>query len=130
MKLQDLFAQLSFQELRNLAIANDGDGTITTAGQPTVVGYVNDALLKLFTDLVLKQKDLVILMQEHITNYHLIPRFAENYVPASPAESETFRYILDLNQEPFTDDVVRVLKVFDSSGVQLKLNDSNAVYSV
>lgn len=123
MKLVELFADLSRLELRNLSIANEGDGTIAESGRLTVAGYVNDSLRRLYADFPLKKKDVLVLMQSHITNYHLIPRFAVTYRPTGSTDNETFRYLLDLPQEPFVGDLIKILTVFNSSGAELPLND-------
>ncbi|WP_421991661.1 hypothetical protein [Roseococcus sp.] len=123
MKLVDFFAKLSFGELRNLALANEGDGTITEAGQPTIVHFLNEGLKAIYGDFLLIQKDLLVLMREDITNYHLLPRFAVQYEPLGSRDNEPFRYILDLPDEPFLGDVVRILAAFDSYGEKLPLND-------
>jgi hypothetical protein len=41
MKIVDLFRQLSFGELSNLALGNSGSGTIVDEKQPQLVQYVN-----------------------------------------------------------------------------------------
>lgn len=127
MTLLDLFRHLSYGELSNLALANDGNGTIREAEQPKIALYANEALLRLYSKFILREKDVLIEMVEHITNYHLLVRFSQQgYDP----EGEAFPYILDMNKEPFEEDVIKILAVFDSFGDQLPLNDNERCNSV
>lgn len=121
MDVNELFRQLSVGELSNLALAMDGSGTIEEASHGKVVLYINDALKKLYGRFVLKTKDVLVEEVGHITNYHLIKRFAEsNYDPAV----EPYPYIKDRIKEPFQQDVIKILEVYDSHGCKLPLNDA------
>ena len=127
MILSDYFTELSYGELSNTAMAVDGTGTIEEVHQPKVVRYLNEGLRRLHGRFPLIQKDVLIELRDHITNYHHIPRFAEsNWVP----EEVEFPYIKDLIQEPFTGDVARILEVRNSFGHMLPLNDPENRMSV
>ena len=76
MILSDYFTELSYGELSNTAMAVDGTGTIEEAHQPKVVRYLNEGLCRLQGRFPLIQKDVLIELRDHSTNYHLIPRFA------------------------------------------------------
>lgn len=128
--LSDLFRMLSYGELQNLSLAGEGNGTIAAAAQPRIVLYANDALMRLYTRFVLKEKDVLVEMHEHIMNYHLLPRFAVNYKPTGDEDNELIRYLLDLPREPFIGDVVRILTVYSDQGVLLPLNDDGHGLSV
>lgn len=118
MKLEELFSRLSRDELSNLSIGNEGRGYIKEEDVPKLVAYVNDGLLQLFSRFVLNEKQLLIEMVRHITNYHLIPKYAE-----STGAMVDWPYIKDLPDEPFKGDVIRILEVHDSLGRKLPLND-------
>lgn len=121
MKLSDLYSKLSYGVLSSLGMAGEGDGTIKDKKKPAIVGFANEALLRLYTRFPMKQNDVLIEMHPHITNYHLLRRFA-----ASNLEStEPYLYIRDLPMEPFLEDVIKVLAVYDSFGRELPLNDPN-----
>jgi hypothetical protein len=123
MNVQNLFEDLSRGELSNLSLANDGNGTIQVAAQPKILLYANDALLRLYSRFVLKENVVLVQMHEHITFYHLLQKFAVNYVPLTAADDEPIRYIRDLPLTPFEGDVLKVLSVFNFDGTQLPLND-------
>lgn len=132
-ELNDFLTNLSTGELSNFSMSEDGDGSIRVADQPRIVNYINQGLRRLYTRFVMKELDVLIAMHEHITNYHFLPRFAVQYVldPALEGhDNEPIRYILDLPEETFKGDVMKVLSVFDSHGMQLPLNDDNQMFSV
>jgi hypothetical protein len=121
MNVSQLFTQLSYGELSNLSMAMNGAGTIQEQDQPKIITYANEGLIRLYSRFNLREKDVLIEMIEHITNYHLISRFAETkYDP----DVEPFPYIKDLPNEPFCDDVIKVLSVYDTLGRELPLNDA------
>lgn len=127
MNIKELFADLSFGELSNTAIGNEGNGLITDAGKERVIRFANDGLLKLHTRFILRQNDVLIEMVEWITNYHLLRKFAESQTGIS---TQRYLYIKDLYEEPFQEDVIRILNVFDSNGCEMPLNDEGNIASV
>ncbi len=126
MNLTDLYRSLSVGVLSNLGMANEGNGTITDKKKPAIVAYANEALLRLYTRFPMLQKSVIVEMHEHITNYHLIYRFAQS----NPDRLEPYPYIRDLPMEPFKDDVIKILTVYDSFGNDLLINDPNHPFSV
>lgn len=126
MDLNKLYQQLSYGPLSNLAMANDGNGTITDKKKPAIVAFANEALLRLYTRFPMLQKSVIVEMYEHITNYHLTYRFARS----NQDRLEPFPYIQDHPMEPFKDDVIKILSVYDSFGNDLLVNDPNHPFSV
>lgn len=128
MQVSDLFRSLSFGELSNLSMANEGNGTIKEESKPKLLLYANEALLRLYSRFVIRERDVLIRMYKHITNYHLLPRFA--VVAGAAMNVETIRYIRDLPKEPFEQEALMILAVYDSNGSRLPLNDENQPLSV
>lgn len=121
MNIEKLFSDLSYGELSNLALGVEGTGTILEEHQPKIIRYANDGLMRLHSQFLLSEKDVLIETVPHITNYHLVRRYAmtqwdERDVEVSP-------YIRDLGREPFEEDVIKILEVYDSYGRELPLND-------
>lgn len=127
MNVNDLFEQLSYSELSNLNIGVEGTGAIVEEKQPAIVLFANEALLRLHTRFVLKEKDLLIELVSHITNYHLIERYAES---RAPQPGVPYPYIKDLAGEQFIDDIIKITNVYDTSGYSLLLNDADHIDSV
>lgn len=120
MKVEDLFKQLSHGELRNLSMSNEGNGTIRVTDQPSIIDYANDGLLQIYTEFALREKDVLIKQVIHITNYHLLSRYAKSNPDRLP---EDYGYIIDLPNDPFMDDAIKILAVFDQDGRERPLND-------
>lgn len=78
MKVVELFRELSFGKLSNLAISNDGSGDIIENKWPQLIQYTNSALTMLHKRFILRENDLIIEQVAHITNYHLTPKYAES----------------------------------------------------
>lgn len=127
MKLEQLFKNLSYGELSNLSIGNEGAGYISADDIPKLVMYTNQSLTALYTRFILNYRELVLKSYDHIAFYYLRPEFAQsNELPAHK------KYIIDSPMEPFTGDVIRVLQVFNEVGKELPLNDNEqyaAVYT-
>ena len=116
MRIAELFKRLAYGQLSNLSM-NNGDGTLQEAKHPQIIQYTNEALLQLFSRFLLKEKQLIIEQVAHITNYHLKRRYAEG-----SGSDEDYHYIKDLPDDPFREDVIRVLAVYSEMG-QCILND-------
>lgn len=119
--VEELFKRLSFGQLSNLAMGSDGQGTIRLEDQNKVINALNSALVRIYTRFNMLEKQLMIQQVGHITNYHLDKRFSRvnpDRLPQHPG------YLLDLPNEPFNDDAVKILAVFNKCGEQLPLNVS------
>lgn len=112
-------------------MANEGTGVISVNYRPTVCMYINEGLNRIHSKFLLRENDLILQMYADVTNYHLVKRFAvyagEN-VP--PENREERRYILDLPEEQFKEDVAVIMQVFTQDGVQLPINDEFSTASV
>lgn len=117
MKVNELFRNLSFGELSNLSLANDGNGTVKEAQYGKLIGYTNEALRRLYTRFLLKESGILLLQVEHITTYHLVEEYAE-----SSESDKSIHYIKDLFGSPFEGDVLKVLSVADEYGRNRPLN--------
>ena len=120
MKLKDLLSRLSFAELSNLSIGNEGQGIIKQEDIPKLVAHVNDGLVRIYSRFVLCTKQLLIEQVQHITNYHLTIKYAESTKADVP-----WPYIKDAPGNLFTGDVIRILEVHDVMGWEYVLNDKD-----
>lgn len=120
MNIELLFQNLAHAELSNLALVDEDTGNIKNNRKPSILVYADEGLLRLYSRFILKTNDLIVEPVEHITNYYLLPRFAENHEP----KLEPYTYIKDLPLEPFEGDVIKILDVFNIHGQKLPLNDS------
>lgn len=126
MNIEDLFEKLSYGPYSALYSGADGKGYIDEQAQPQVLSHANDALLKLYTKFDLYQKNIMVQMNEISTFYHLSSKFS----PHNHESNERYRYILDMPEERFKDDVIRILNVYNSYGYLCPLNDDGNPYSL
>lgn len=120
MLLSELYNQLSLGELSNLSMGNNGSGEVKPTAKPAIVMHANEALLRLHSKFILKEKNLILGLLDHISTYKL----QQAYTVSAGAEGNS-RYILDTVDDPFTGDIVRILEAQDSSGVDLNLNNDS-----
>src|SRR6218665_3854049 len=125
MKVSTLFRNLSLQELSNLHISNDGSGNIQTSAIPKLIGYTNDGLEALFTRFTLLSKTVIVEMVAHITQYHLLSKYAE-----SSESNDEIHYIKDMMRDRFEGDVIKIIEVYDSLGKRRVLNDPDNANSL
>lgn len=100
MELQNIFDQLTYGELANLSIGGADSGGISEANTPKVISHINLALSALYTKFVLSEKELVITIEDGVTEYALEPT------------------------------VKAITEVFDQDGNRLDLNNATSPRSV
>lgn len=122
MQVTDYFKELSYGLLSNLSMSGEGSGDIVDAQKNRVVGYMNDALMRIYSRFSLRERDVVIRQYRHITQYHLDKRYAM-FNDERPEANKP--YILDLPAEQFVNDAIKILKVYDEFGQERVLNDSD-----
>lgn len=126
MLVRELFTQLSYGELNNLAMSSKGDGTINDKHHGRIISFINSGMQQLYQRFVIRENTVLINQVEHISVYHLSKRFA-----LSSGSEELVKYIVDLDGEPFDEDeVIRVLEVADSLGRARPLNQPDKPLSV
>lgn len=126
MTLEELFRRLSLAELSNLSMSNSGNGSIKTEEQPRLAVYINDGVEELHERFVLREKLLMLSLIEGKSDYELSSDFAVTKLLETPGP----HYILDSENAPFTDDLLKILEVTDNDGCRYKLNVANDVMSL
>jgi hypothetical protein len=126
MELSELYRRLSYGELQNIHMGMEGAGTIVTAAKPRIIAYANEALLRLHSRFLLRESVLVLEQVDHLAYYYLIKRFARSQetVPNNDDDGAMHHYILDSEEEPFQDDVIKVLSITNSESCPIPLNDT------
>lgn len=114
MNVGDLFQNLSFGELSNLSIGMEGAGTISAEGRPKIVGFANKALTQLHSRFTQRIDEVLVEMQEGVQRYVLASRFAVSHT----TPPQVGAYILDSVEEPFQDNVIRILSIEDTNPPQ------------
>lgn len=119
MKLIEVFNQLTYGELSQLALGGGEMGKIGEADYPKLLSHINLGLIDLYKRFFLKEGTLVLQLQRDQAIYPLSSRFAV----ANAKSRETVRYILDSAAAPFRDDINKVERVYTDDGHELSLND-------
>ena len=119
MLVKELLERLSFGELSNIYIGDHDDGVIPAKHHPQIITHLNEALTKLFGRFVLREKSFLLESVPEITSYHLKSQFSE-----SKDVIGLVHYIKDLPNDPFEDDLIKVLSVHDHNGFKYPLNDT------
>ena len=128
MNLQDFCKRLANGRLSNTSMVGDSGGLIIKVAQrQKVIDAINEGLIRLYTRFILSEKDVVISLRDHITSYRLNSLYSESLYPQDGVE---IPYILDLPGEVFSNDVIKVLAVYNHDGCELPLNNSTNVKSV
>lgn len=123
MKLNDLLVQLAQGELSNLSMAASGE--IKTDSHAKVILAINSALRDIFSRVPLAQKEVIIQTLDWKSVYHL--RVEHSKLNPTPGY---LKYILDMPNDRFTGDVVKVLGVTNEVGDPLPINDAEQWASV
>lgn len=131
MNVTQLLARLSRGPLSNLSLSFEGSGEIVETKIPAIVDHINDGLLLLYSKFDLLEKEVIVELDETITNYKIVSDYSVTRAGEFPANTH---YIKDGIGTPFTDDLIRILRVYTTSTgtlpLQLPLNDDNAVKSL
>lgn len=123
MYLKDYLTELSYKELSNLALSDNGSGTIKPDRIPFVVSCINEALLRLYSKFMLKEGSLIVELRKWLSEYNLNSAYAYSNTLSID------KYIVD-GDHPFTDDLIKVLEVSDRYGRDVPLNNASNSMSV
>lgn len=134
--VRDVFTRLSNGQLRNLNLATGSlttDAGILADSHAAVLNQLNEALATLYRVYRLQEKSLVLLVFDHRTDYRLDKRnsFTGSGRVYNPSVVDVNGpCIIDDHTNPFLDDVVKVLSVYNQYGNKLPINDLNDPYSI
>lgn len=120
MNLTELYARLGLGPLSNLSMAEGA--TIKEASQPRIISYANEGLRALYSRFQILEKYMAVRLQEGVVRYPLLPENASTQDPEG--------FILDTAEEPYTGDLVRILRASDGSRNDLPLNSNESPLSI
>lgn len=131
--VDELLKNLSLGVFSNISLGLDGAGAIKADRIPNIIHYLNEGLTALHTEFVLSEKMLTLITFGNKSNYVLNSSNSftgtntiydpNNLDPLGPN-------ILDSDEEPFLDDIIKIMSVYSSTGYNLPINDLENVYSV
>ena len=120
MTLQECLNRLARGKLSNLAVSEKGN--IKPSEITKVVDAVNEALLRLHTQLPLKEKSVIVELYEGRTEYPLTSEHSVRNAKGSIYDGYDF-YIMDTEANPFQDDILVIQEVWDDLDRNRPLND-------
>jgi len=126
MKLQEIFDQLSTSEFSQISLGGQPAGQINENNWQSLVNHINLGLVQLFTRFTLKENRIKLLLIPGQTVYPVTSAYAVN---ARRARADV-RYLLDTPDQPFDDDILKIIDVLTDDGVRLEINDHLSDYSV
>ena len=126
MKLIDIFNQLTYGELFQLAVGGADASGILPEDYPQIMTHINLALLEMYKRFPLKINEVTVQQYEQLTTYYLDSRYAESNLEST----EEIKYITDSVYKPFQDDVLRIEQIYDECGAELFVNDTSKYWSV
>ena len=129
MTIQDYVRQLARGVLRNTAMADLAYNFTKESNFVTLATFIDEGLLRLYSRFIIKERHLFLEMRPGITFYHLTKLYS---VQGGDTSRVPYPYIMDLPNDPFLEDVIKVLNIVDSDGVTRPLNDhskSNSLFT-
>lgn len=126
MLLSELFEQLTYGELFQVAIGGYGTGGIDVSDFPAIIAHTNMGLKKLHSRFCLRTEEVFIEQQDFIQTYYLRSKFAIS----NTESSELIKYIIDSPLEPFNHDVLGIEQVYSEAGEKRPINDEGDLLSV
>lgn len=124
MTLEQLFNRLSLGVLSNLSIGGEGQGLIPVQHQRRMAMMLDNALIQLYSRFNLLEKELVIRVYGSWTEYPFEKKYADNDPTVGP------KFIEDSLANPFTEDVMKILEIFNEWGEEIVMNDPGDTTSV
>lgn len=125
MKLKEIFDQLTYGELSQIAIGGSALGSIQPADYSKLVSHVNLGLTALYKRFTLKKGQFKVLLQPGVLTYQLNSKFAVS----NTRSREAVKY-LDDTVMPFADDLLKVENVFAETGYEFAVNNPVDAYSI
>ena len=125
MLLSEVFEQLTYGELSQLAIGGAEAGAIQEKNYSAIIASINLGLTALYKRFPLKEDTFQVQLQANKLTYPL----AKAYALSNTASTEPVKYILD-TESPFIGNIHKVERVYADTGYELKLNDHDDEYSL
>ena len=122
MNLQECLNKLARGKLSNLSISKNGE--IIEDAVPQVVDAVNEALSRLYTIFPIKEKAVLVEIEEGKTDYVLSSEHSwRNRKGDGDLWDHWDFYIIDTPENPFIDDILCIIEIWDDLNRRRPIND-------
>lgn len=120
MTLEEIFAGLSYGVLNNLAISGEGSGAIPFQFEPKVIHHLNQSLIAIYGRFPLHEKEVQIRAYDNKALYPLKKIYADSDATVVPQ-----KFISDTVDEPFLEDVLKIMTIYDEDGELVPFNQDD-----
>lgn len=124
MILQECLDKLARGKLSNLALSEKGK--IKEESQDKVIDAINEALRRLYTTFNIKEKSVFVQVYEGRTDYVLSSEHSIRKIKDESIYNPYDYYIADTDEEPFEDDILSILEIYDEFGIKRPINDPDS----
>ena len=121
-KLTELYKSLALSVLNNTSVITDDKKDIEPDKKEYILEFINEGITRLHSRFPLKTRTVYVEMREGRTEYPLLSRYS--YMGFDP-ELADYPYIRDTVANPFKNDVIKILVVYDNDGNRRALNDNH-----
>lgn len=121
-RLDELFKGLALGVLNNASVVTDDHMGIDQDKQEYILSFINKGITRLHSRFILSTKSVYVEMREGRTEYPLLHRYS--FTGFDPAKVQ-YPFIMDSYTNPFEEDVLKILEVYDSAGCRRAINDRN-----
>lgn len=121
-KLTELYKSLALSVLNNTSVITDDKRDIEPDKKEYILEFINEGLTRLHSRFPLKTNNVFVEMREGRTEYPLLARYS--FMGFDPALAQ-YPFIMDSVSNPFKEDVIKILMVYDSEGQRRGLNDNH-----
>jgi hypothetical protein len=119
MDFREFTMKLSLGELSTTSMIDTNDKSmLKQEHRAKVLNALNQGLTVLCSKFILLQKEALLQSNVAVSHYFLRKEFATTNTATVP-----FKYILDSQSAPFTEDVIKILAIYDSHGEQQFVDD-------
>lgn len=127
MTIKELLKFISISELSNLSLVdNTEECGIKEDKQQTIVEFVTEALNKLYSNFYLKEDSIYVEIIDGKTRYEI----TSEHLMGKDLEADYDHYLWKTGDKPFTNDILRIIRIIDSTGNMLPLNNPEKFNSV
>lgn len=127
MILQECLDKLARGKIGNLAICENGK--IKEKYLPKVIDAINEALLRIYTQLPIKENSVLLELYEGRTEYELTSEHSVRNAKGTIFDPYDY-YIRDTEHHPFMDDILVITEVQDDLDRKRSINDPEDPLSV
>lgn len=121
-KLTELYKSLALSVLNNTSVVTDDKKDIEPDKKEYILEFINEGLTRLHGRFPLKTENVFVEMREGRTEYPLLKRYS--FMGFDP-ELAQYPFIMDSVTNPFEENVIKILMVYDSLGERRGLNDNH-----